>query len=213
MDVEVQTYCNGHTCTGCATLQLRQLCAALEMCMNTQCFGTVVNHGDLLCDAGMLVEALYSQSIALYVAAWNVLVNVVVSSVEGSVYEDDTLHMEWASDAFYSVACEAKDVLAAATAFLATLMYTGGDVGDAVGLTPAPTDVVYGLEGFSQLSGEAGNQIAVTTAAVHQLLYQGALAPLYAGFAFYRFVVCEVTDIISMVCARMYANVGARASV
>lgn len=203
VDVEITRYCNGHTCTGCATLQLKQLCAALEMCMNTQCFGTLVNHGDILCDAGMVVESLYSQSIALYVASWNVLANVVVSNMEGSIYVDDTVHMEWASDVFYSLVCESKDVVASLTAFVATMFYGPQDqasLDDALTVSDSGAgDIAYGLEGFASLNGGAGNQRALTAAALHQLVYQFALGPLYLLFASYRWAVCQLADVVSMV--------------
>eukprot|EP00961_Rhodomonas_salina_P305171 3941888-Rhodomonas_salina.1 len=85
LNVQVQRYCNGYSCHGCDTLQLRQTCAALQTCITRQCIGTTVNNGDVLCSLGLVLESLYSEMVGLYISGWHAVASLVIAVLRQSV--------------------------------------------------------------------------------------------------------------------------------
>ena len=205
MDVEVARYCNGHSCQGCATIRLKQMCTNLQMCMTTRCIGTIVNHESIICDLGMLMESMYSQSTAMYIAGWHAVASIMVSVLERSAIGADasSFRVDWISDVFYTTICESKDITARLTSFIATLMNKGinpttaEDAGQATG-TVSSSISSFAIEQNSAANSEAYTSAPLQIAATHQMIFQISLAPLYSAIAFYRWGVCLVNDVISM---------------
>eukprot|EP00961_Rhodomonas_salina_P016367 220128-Rhodomonas_salina.1 len=193
VDVEVERYCDGQTCTGCSTLRLRQLCSALQTCMLTNFVGSVVNEGNLLCSGGLLLESLYSQTLGLYIAAWHALVSILVAGVESRSHASvaHAFRAEWASDVVYTLLCELKDVHAAATGIVATVIHRGGS-------SLQPGTGSFDMQRGRAVNREAYGADAMFVAALHQLMYQTSLFPLYLGFGLHRWGVCSVTDVVEI---------------
>jgi hypothetical protein len=196
--IEVVRYCDGHTCTGCSTLRLRQICSALEMCMLNNCMGSLVNHGDLLCNAGMLLESLYSQSVALYVAVWHMVVSILISGMETQSHSQvpHQFRAEWASDVVNSLLCELKDIHAAATGFLATLMHRGSSSSGTFALSS--DSLSFDMRASKQVNTEAYSRHSLETAAWHQFFYQATLVPIYGIFGAHRWLMCSITDVVKL---------------
>eukprot|EP00961_Rhodomonas_salina_P183944 2483274-Rhodomonas_salina.2 len=127
----------------------------------------------------LLLESFYSQSVTMYIALWHALASMLVSIMETQVegFHPYTFWAEWASDIVYSITCETKDIMAALTALVATLLQKGSSEDAIQTSATSVSTVTFALKDANLVNTEAYGQASLHTAAVHQFLYQAVLFP------------------------------------
>ncbi len=200
VDVEVQRYCNGHVCSGCKTSRLRQLCLAMQSCVISNCVGSVVNQGDLLCNLGLVLESSYNQATSVYLAVWKALVSIMLSIMESQTHVSAPyeVRVEWASDIVYNTLCETKDLLASITGLVAVLVNRIDRKVTGISDMNSATLVNYNSQNAKEVNSYAYENKVLQAASIHQLLFQMSLAPMYFTFAAHRWIVCSINDIVNI---------------
>eukprot|EP00961_Rhodomonas_salina_P302497 3940863-Rhodomonas_salina.1 len=106
IEVAVELNCNRVSCNGCANLQTKQLCTALQTCMTQECIGSKVNYGDLVCNIGHILESGMGTTVAVYIASWHAIVSMLTEVLKTTAFEQDgeySLRFEWISDIVYTI--------------------------------------------------------------------------------------------------------------
>ena len=129
-DITVSGRCEYMRCGECSGKALQRACRAAEECAVQQCVGTVMNTNNFFCVIGSLMSEVVDFLVVDARVMWSGFVGFYITLFDftQSKTQSTAIHIEALSDFYVSGMCETKDVVAAVSAVIPSLIYTVYDM-------------------------------------------------------------------------------------
>lgn len=193
--VTVEEQCNRRSCSGCNSPLLTNLCYAARQCSVVQCVGSTVNLERVFCNVGGVLQSHAMTWLTAAHGAWKVVAetyrNILTVSLNPGA---DRFTAEFVDDSFYSVVCSAKDELAQISALITSI------IGHFV-LNFGRTKDLPNLDGtaYVNLDTRQSAKDSLILTGTTSMLYQMALAPLFAIVSVQKVITCTTNGLIATV--------------
>jgi hypothetical protein len=194
--VDVLHSCDHTSCLGCKNTRLIGLCNAARQCAVTRCIGTVVNQKFFLCDAGLSMQSLSNEAVALTLGAWLIFTETYSDILSLSLGGNkNNINVEWIDDAFFGYVCSAKDVYGQLTGIITAavgsgIMYSSDQ---------SRSSSIASDAGSSSVSNSYAASTTLVLNGINSFLYQLALFPLYPMIATQRAFVCSANSMLAII--------------
>ena len=189
--VVVERQCNRMSCSGCVSRETQIACYVMQQCIVGKCVGTLINQRRPLCAIGLTAKSALDITIEYYRGMYMIMAQATGTVLQITLGDVKTFDITWPDEAFFGILCVSKDAIAHLTSvFSVTVNFLVQSV--------LGTPLQNIIEGAFSISTDLKAVATFASQSINQLLFQIALAPLYAAIFVQKLVVCQTSSLLAV---------------